>query len=67
MKWQQGIEDYMAYLRIERGLSENSIANYALDLKRLVSWLSTNNDTANPITIRQEQVQQFVYEFLILL
>ena len=62
MKWQQGIEDYMAYLRIERGLSENSIANYALDLKRLVSWLSTNNDTANPITIRQEQVQQFVYD-----
>ena len=36
MKWQQALKDYQSYLRIERGLSENSISNYGLDIKKLI-------------------------------
>ena len=39
MKWQQALKDYQSYLRIERGLSENSISNYALDINKLITWL----------------------------
>ena len=30
MKWQNALKDYQLYLKIERGLSKNSIDNYAV-------------------------------------
>lgn len=61
MKWQQALTDYKSYLRIERGLSENSVVNYALDIKKLVRWLEENEITASPISISEETLQQFIY------
>lgn len=61
MKWLQGIGDYTNYLRIERGLSENSISNYALDIKKLVLWLDNNQVTESPISVTSETIQQFIY------
>ncbi len=62
MKWNHAIQDYESYLRIERGLSPNSIVNYSLDIKRLLSFLETYKMTCTPISIEKETVQQFVYE-----
>ncbi|MCK8520264.1 site-specific tyrosine recombinase XerD [Aquimarina sp. D1M17] len=62
MKWKHAIKDYEHYLRIERGLSENSIINYVLDLKRLLSFLENANIETSPLTIEKEILQQFVYE-----
>jgi len=61
MNWKQAIKDYQNYLRIERGLSNNSIYNYTLDIKKLTKWLEENNMVASPNTISQEVLQQFVY------
>lgn len=61
MKWQQAIKDYQDYLRIERGLSENSIINYTLDIKKLVLWLEENKIINTPISINEEVIQQFIY------
>tara|TARA_R100001369_G_scaffold92294_1_gene136603 strand:- start:2676 stop:3572 length:897 start_codon:yes stop_codon:yes gene_type:complete len=61
MKWQQAINDYKDYLRIERGLSANSIKNYSLDLKKLMKWLSETEINESPISISEETVQQFIY------
>ena len=36
MNWSQALKDYKYYLKIERGLSKNSIENYGYDLKNLV-------------------------------
>ena len=62
MNWKQALKDYQNYLRLERGLSENSIINYSLDIKKLVKWLDTNNITVAPILITEETLQQFIYE-----
>ena len=62
MNWQQGLKDYRNYLRIERGLSKNSIHNYSLDVEKLILFLNTNAIQENPIAIGRETVQQFIYE-----
>ncbi|SMC56849.1 site-specific tyrosine recombinase XerD [Cellulophaga tyrosinoxydans] len=62
MKWQQAIQDYQYYLKIERGLAENSIANYSLDIEKLILFLETNKITVTPDVIEKETVQQFIYE-----
>ncbi|MAP81198.1 MAG: tyrosine recombinase XerD [Aequorivita sp.] len=62
MKWQQGLSDYQNYLKLERGLSQNSIINYSLDIKKLIRWLETNKVEVSPVNISEETLQQFVYE-----
>ncbi|MFT5243574.1 MAG: integrase/recombinase XerD [Glaciecola sp.] len=61
MKWQNALNDYKYYLKIERGLSNNSIVNYELDVEKLINYLDTNNNTVSPVTINYEQVQDFIY------
>ena len=62
MKWENALKDYQLYLQIERGLSKNSIANYSLDISKLISYLNTHNISISPIAITTETIQQFVYE-----
>ena len=62
MNWKQAIKDYQNYLRIERGLSNNSIYNYTLDIKKLANWLNKNSMEVSPSKITQETLQQFIYE-----
>tara|TARA_R110000868_G_scaffold117587_2_gene312122 strand:+ start:798 stop:1694 length:897 start_codon:yes stop_codon:yes gene_type:complete len=61
MKWVQAIKDYQYYLKIERGLSKNSISNYTLDIEKLCLFLEKNTITISPITIDKEIIQQFIY------
>lgn len=62
MNWRRTLKDYQNYLRLERGLSENSIVNYSLDLKKLIRWLETNDTKCSPVTISEEILQQFIYD-----
>lgn len=62
MKWQHALQDYQHYLKIERGLSDNSIKNYAYDIQKLIAFLDTNNIAQGPIQIDRELLQQFIYE-----
>ncbi|MEZ7495357.1 site-specific tyrosine recombinase [Leeuwenhoekiella aequorea] len=61
MNWQKTLKDYQAYLRLERGLSENSIINYIYDIQKLINWLACTNSQCSPVTINQELIQQFIY------
>lgn len=62
MKWQNALKDYQLYLKIERGLSKNSIDNYSLDVKKLIGYLEANTISESPISIKTETIQQFIYE-----
>ena len=62
MKWLNALKDYKLYLKIERGLSKNSIDNYALDVKKLIAYLEDNDINQTPLTINTEVLQQFNYE-----
>src|SRR5690606_38432633 len=60
--WDTYIKDYQTYLKIERGLSKNSIENYTFDILRLCRYLEENQIEVSPIKITEDQVQQFIYE-----
>ncbi|SHG07100.1 integrase/recombinase XerD [Flavobacterium micromati] len=61
MEWIIHIKNFQSYLRIERGLSKNTIENYSYDIERLVSFLKENKIDVSPIKITEESVQQFIY------
>lgn len=62
MKWKQALEDYEHYLKLERGLSENSIKNYILDVTKLIGFIESNELNLNPLQINKETIKRFVYE-----
>lgn len=62
MKWQQALDDYRFYLRLERGLSVNSIQNYSLDVKKLMKFLDVKKIDQSPVSISQKEIQEFIYE-----
>ena len=62
MNWKNSITDYKNYLRIERGLSDNTISNYSRDLTKLIRFLDEYQITKTPITITKEEIQKFVYD-----
>lgn len=61
MNWSTYIKSFQSYLRIERSLSANTIANYSFDLLRLTNYLESNGISKNPINISEEEIQQFIY------
>jgi integrase/recombinase XerD len=61
MNWKTDIKNYQSYLRIERGLSKNTIENYSFDIERLCLFLDENQIIVSPIKINEETIQQFVY------
>lgn len=62
MNWEHALRDYQHYLRLERGLSDNSITNYSLDVRKLMRFLNVNNISISPEKIDHQTLQQFVYE-----
>ena len=61
MNWQNALKDYKHYLKIERGLSNNSIINYEYDLKKLVKYLDLKELPITPIEINHNILQEFIY------
>jgi integrase/recombinase XerD len=61
MNWKSYIKSYQSYLRIERGLSKNTIDNYTFDIERLCLFLEENSISVSPININEETIQLFIY------
>ena len=59
--WDYKIAEFRDYLRIERGLSANTIANYTFDLTRLRSYLSDGERICTPTSISEDDLQGFIY------
>ena len=54
------IEGYLAWARVERGLSDNTLSNYARDLELLRSWLEGRGVTdpaEDAIDMRRQQTR----------
>lgn len=61
MTWKDILKDYQYYLKIERGLSENSIKSYSQDVLKLIRFLSKKQINVSPDKIGAEVVERFVY------
>ncbi|MEY8847751.1 site-specific tyrosine recombinase XerD [Psychroserpens sp. XS_ASV72] len=62
MKWINAIKDYEHYLKIERGLAQNSIINYSKDVEKLVSYLDDKSIDISPLSINKDTIQEFIYD-----
>lgn len=61
MNWAPYIKSYQSYLKIERGLSKNSVDSYVLDVEKLHHYLLENNISISPVHIKEEILQEFIY------
>ena len=62
MKWKNALTDYKHYLKLERGLSKNSIVNYELDVLKLIKFLESNNTFVTPVKIDSDLIKEFIYQ-----
>lgn len=62
MKWNHAVKDYKDYLKIERGLSKNTIINYEYDLLKLIEYLEFHDMSVSPIEIKHNVIQEFIYD-----
>lgn len=62
MSWKTFVKNFQSYLKIEQGLSQNTIDNYSFDIERLCQFLDENQIEVSPIKISEETIQQFIYE-----
>lgn len=61
MNWKSLTKDFEFYLRIERGLSENTVLNYCNDINALVHFVEKNKIKENPRSCSRDTLQQFIY------
>ena len=61
MQWKQALVHFEQYLKIERGLSVNSINSYSLDVQALVIF-HKENDSCTPLNCSKGDVQRFLYK-----
>ena len=61
MDWNQAIKDYKSYLKIERGLSLNSIVSYENDIISLKNYILDNKIKESPIECTPDTVNSFIY------
>ncbi len=61
MNWSNSLQDYKHYLKLERGLSGNSIENYSMDVEKLMLFLEDNDYKISPVSIEKETIQEFIY------
>ena len=62
MKWKNALTDYKHYLKLERGLSENSINSYTLDVVKLIRFLDDNSINTTPLNISSSTIKEFIYQ-----
>ncbi|TYB79840.1 site-specific tyrosine recombinase XerD [Bizionia myxarmorum] len=62
MTWHQALNDFNLYLKIERGLSKNTIASYSFDIEKLMIYLEKHDITISPLHVNSETIQQFIYD-----
>ena len=63
MDWNQAIEEYKSYLKIERGLSMNSISSYENDVMSLKDYVVNNNVDESLVDCSSETINSFIYSY----
>ncbi len=61
MTWKEALTDYQYFLKIERGLSSNSISAYSQDINKLIHFLADHEIVISPLQIDGNIIERFVY------
>ncbi|NLO00881.1 MAG: site-specific tyrosine recombinase XerD [Bacteroidales bacterium] len=60
MKWETGIRGFENYLKLEKSLSQNSVAAYINDISKLNSFLDAGYSKITPEKVKLEHLKSFV-------
>ncbi|MCY3999075.1 MAG: site-specific tyrosine recombinase XerD [Flavobacteriaceae bacterium] len=61
ISWHDAISDFQTYMKIERGLSKNTISSYSSDLKLLLEYLEEYQINQSPIKISTQTIIEYIY------
>ncbi len=61
MDWSIYKKGYIAYLMLERGLSENSISAYEDDLDKYIEWTSLHRPDLSPNSTKYTDLTEYIY------
>jgi integrase/recombinase XerD len=62
MNWKQALTDYVNYLKLERGLADNSIKSYRRDIRKLVDFIEDSGAGKSPLNIDRTTLEEFVHQ-----
>ena len=62
MNWESGFENFKNYLKLERGLSDNSIKSYNYDLVLFKNFLVANKINDTPFNCKSETIKNYLYK-----
>lgn len=61
MDWESFLKNFIDYLKIERGISANTIVSYRFDIEKLIKFLREFDYEDQPFNISEETLRQFIY------
>ena len=64
MNWDSSFENFKNYLKLERGLSMNSIKSYEYDLNLFKKFIEANQFSDTPVDCKPETVKNYLYNNL---
>ena len=64
MNWDSSFENFKNYLKLERGLSINSIKSYEYDLNLFKNFIETNQISDTPFNCKPETIKNYLYNNL---
>ena len=62
MNWDTGFENFKNYLKLERGLSDNSVKSYYYDLVLFKNFLVANKVNDTPFNCKSETIKNYLYK-----
>lgn len=61
MDWESLLKNFTDYLKIERGISANTIVSYRFDIEKLIKFLRELDYEDQPFNISEETLREFIY------
>lgn len=58
MNWKPAINSFTAYLKLERGLSANTLTSYRSDLRKVALWAEEKG--LQPLTLQPENIREYL-------
>ena len=60
MDWQRTLKEYEGFLKLEKGLSSNSVAAYLADIQKLIQFMEFHQIPGEPAGLEHDGLQQFL-------
>ena len=60
LTWRAYVDGYRGYLRLERGVSENTLDAYLRDVQKLIEFLDLSGEEVGPLGVRSDHLSRYL-------